>query len=84
MRITDKIKIKILQKEISTLRKRVDNLTKENNMLKSNQDKVDEITLTYLEKIKLAEDSKNDYDKITREMLSMMSKYKKEFKKVLK
>lgn len=84
MRITDKIKIKILQKEISTLRKRVDNLTKENNMLKSNQDKVDEITLTYLEKIKLAEESKNEYDKTTKEMKSMMSKYKKEFKKVLK
>lgn len=84
MRITDKIKIKILQKEISTLRKRVDNLTKENNMLKSNQDKVDEITLTYLEKIKLAEESKNEYDKTTKEMKSMMSKYKKSFEKILK
>lgn len=80
MSLSDKLKIKILKKEISLLQNKVDMLEKENLKLKQIKDKASEIN----EIISFAEESKDTYDRLSKEIKLMMNKYKKDLNKLLK
>lgn len=81
--IHEKVKNKILQKEMLSLKKKVEMLSEENKKLKQTKDMVDSIIFEYEYRVKLYEESKQKYDKMAKEYKIKMLKYKRDMKKIL-
>jgi cell division protein FtsB len=75
-----KLKNKILKIELSSLRKKMNTISKENEELKKSKDKLNEL----IEIITMAENCRNEYDKIIKESKLVMKKYKRDLNKLLK